>query len=99
MITIGRNLLTAENEVKFAALDFDSHDPITRQAVLMAKRTLAHFTIPSFIEWSGRKGFHLLVPFADFLPASKGQRLLYGVLAALPLSEWPVMRNVFRRYV
>ncbi len=83
-LTVGEYLLTPQGKVRFGVGDIDQDSPGSRGAVVYVHRCLAHFNIPSVIEPSGRKGFHLLVPFADFIPASKARRLLLGALRTLP---------------
>ncbi len=94
-LTIGRYILTTDDQVKVGALDYDSLDQVTRNAILIAKGTLAHFGIPAFIEWSGKKGFHLWTLLTVFIPATKVRRLLYGVLASLPDDYRELTAEVF----
>jgi len=47
------------------------------------KEWLSHYDIPCFIEFSGRKGYHLWIVFKKFCPADKARFLLEAMV-----SEW-----------
>lgn len=93
--TIGVYPLVPDGRVRFGAIDVDQDDARARETVLCVKRTLAHFNIPSFIEPSGRKGFHLWVLFKEFTLAGKARRLFLGAIATLPDAYRGVPLEVF----
>jgi hypothetical protein len=66
-----------------AVLDIDSKSDQAKEVARFVQGWLEHFQIPSHIEASGGKGYHLWVLFRCFLPAAKAQRLL-----SLALAEW-----------
>ncbi len=60
----------------FAIIDIDRKDAPAEEFALFVKRWLAHFRVPAFIEFSGRKGYHIWVIFKCWVPAAKATRLL-----------------------
>jgi|GEM_PF-3013260 len=83
-LTVGVYPIRKDGMVTLGALDFDAKDsadfdikrPRMREAVLFANRWLAHFNVPSHIEFSGRKGYHLWVLLKNPAPAAKVRRIL-----------------------
>lgn len=60
----------------FAIIDIDERGEAAQELALFIKRWLEHFKVPSFIEDSGRKGYHVWVIFKCWVPAGKAIRLL-----------------------
>lgn len=60
----------------FAIIDIDRKDTPAEELALFVKRWLAHFRVPAFIEFSGRKGYHTWAVFKCWVPATKAARLL-----------------------
>lgn len=85
-LTVGVYLIREDNTVTFGALDFDAKTPRAQEAVLFAKRWLAHFNVPSHIEFSGMKGYHLWLILNNAVPAAKVKRIL-DYLASLIAEE------------
>lgn len=81
--TIVLRMIDADGRVRFGALDFDL-DTIAAWGALLRARDLAKLAgLPApLISASGGKGYHLIIPFADPVPARKARELLALVKAA-----------------
>jgi hypothetical protein len=66
-ITVAIYPLRSDGKIKLAALDFD--DLALKAQVLFIRNWLKRFLIPSFIEFSGQKGYHLWLFFEDWIEA------------------------------
>lgn len=95
-LTVGTYTTNDLGNSPLAVLDFDARekkDPAIMAQQIEAikscgiiqwcKEWLAHYDIPCFVEFSGRKGYHLWIVFKKFCPADKA-RLLLEVM----VSEW-----------
>ena len=67
--TVGVYLLRSDDFVKFAAVDIDVQEQHRAEAVAAAAVDLGLGETQVQIEFSGRKGFHVLFCFAEWLPA------------------------------
>ncbi len=81
--TVSAYTTNSAGNTPLAMIDLDSKDEIAKQIARHAQDWLAHFKIPSFLEGSGKKGYHLWILFKCYVPAAKAQRLL-----ALPMADW-----------
>jgi len=67
---------TSLGACQVAVIDIDSLTPQAQDRLLFIKRWLAQKEIPSFIEPSGRRGYHLWLVLKKWLPVKKVHRLL-----------------------
>jgi hypothetical protein len=68
-------VLQGSNVVKFIGWDVDSKDPkIAREQTLLILRHLQD--IPHVVEYSGRKGYHVLIFLKEPMPATEAKRIV-----------------------
>ncbi len=78
--TLAIYTVAEDHTVGFGMIDFDSKAPPAKERLLWIKSCLTQFGLPSYIEGSGSKGYHLWVVFKGRLPAYKVQWLMKDVV-------------------
>jgi len=75
VVTLGSyQLLQGTNLIKWFGWDVDSHDLILARK--MAQKILSHLNnVPHAVEFSGRKGYHILIFMKDPIQASVAKRI------------------------
>lgn len=79
-VTYGIYTVTRINGTKFIVFDVDTMDPDPRIRIFTALRELGIHHSHTILEFSGRKGFHIWVPFQGMCPASVAYRAGRAVL-------------------
>lgn len=69
--TLVLRMIDPSGLVRFGALDFDAATPEVWAAVRRAREQLLDLGVPALVAASGGKGYHLVVPFAEPLPARR----------------------------
>lgn len=80
-MTLVLRMIDGVGLVRFGALDFDAATPEAWAAVCRARARLLDFGIPSLVAASGGKGYHLLAPFAEPLPANQVRAFMRALRA------------------
>jgi DNA polymerase I len=79
--TLVLRMIDGDGLVRFGALDFDAATPEAWAAVCRARGELAGLGLPALVAASGGKGYHLLVPFAEPLPAAQVRAFMRALKA------------------
>jgi hypothetical protein len=94
--TYGIYTVRPDDTTRLIAFDIDTMDPEPRISIFQALRDLRVQEHSFLFEFSGRKGFHIWLPFADWYPAGLAYRAARAVLqvAGVKCEAYPKQPSV-----
>jgi len=98
--TYGIYTVNSDNQTRFIVFDLDTMDAEPRSRLVHALNELRIYESQRLLEFSGRKGFHIWLPFGGWLPASLAYRAGRAVLqrAGVDCEVFPKQSDVGNGY-